>query len=36
MLTSRPGGLGHVNSDYTGCGPRLAVEIIKSLLDKSD
>lgn len=27
----RPGGLGHVHTDFTGCGVRLAVNLIKSI-----
>eukprot|EP01036_Dinobryon_divergens_P030007 gene30007-39192_t len=31
----RPGGLGHVSSDYTGSGVRLAVEIVQKLLQST-
>jgi leucyl aminopeptidase len=30
----RPGGLGHIESDYTGAGVRLAVEFIKEFIKK--
>jgi hypothetical protein len=28
----RPGGLGHINSDFTGTGVRSAFELVQSLI----